>query len=379
MRKIVATGAAFLALTSPILAQEAKPIEPETLGVEKAIKPGPNVFTLDQSWDGSSKINVLGADDLSIKGNIGVGLIGQMVLSADGSKLYTSSVYAKRITYGPQEAIVHEWDVATLSPLREFNVSEKMAMVEPQPVMLALADAEKYLLVQDATPATSINVIDLAKGAPIAEIPTPGCWGAIPTTGTSFLTVCGDGSMKTFSFAADGSFGAPKSGAGIFDADADALFTNPARVGDDFYFASFKGNLYHVTVKDGVPALADKFSLVTGSEGWAPGGSEVITYHAGTGIAFVLMHSGAAEGSHKNAAEEIWAVDLKTKEVLYRSVAHHENSLTVSKSSPPVLFGTTEEGELNRYEVHPEARSAAKFAGSIEEMGTFLGLVLTSQ
>lgn len=384
MKRLTVTGWACLGLAQLALAGAAvaaDPIPPETLTVEAAIAPGENVFSLDQSWSGASRINVLGADDLAMKGNITPGLQAQMALSPDGKTLYTVSNYPKRIVFGPTESAVQEWDVATLSLKREILLPPKVVMVEPQPSMLSLVDDGKYLLVMNATPATSVAVVDLAKGAPVAEIPTPGCWGAIPqASGPAFLTLCGDGSMKVFGFAPDGSSQPAKVTTGVFDPDKDALFTNPARDGDDLLFMSFGGNLVRVTLKDGTATKGEAFPITEGTEGWAPGGSEVIAYHPGTGVAFVLMHPDAQEGSHKDAAQEIWAVDVAGKKLLYRSVAEEESSITVSKSSPPVLFLASDENStITRYEVDPEAKSAAKLAGEAEDMGDFVGLVLTSQ
>lgn len=382
MQRLTMIGLVGLGLGCAQAALAQTAVAPEDLTVEASIPPGENVFSLDQSWRGTSRINVLAAEDLKNKGNITPGLQAQMALTADGKTLYTLSNYPRRIVFGPTESVIQEWDVATLSLKREIAVEPKVAMVEPQPAMLAFADGEKYLLAQNATPAASVTVIDLAKGAPIAEIPTPGCWGAIPAaSGPSFLALCGDGSMQTYAFAADGSFSEPKNADGIFDPDGDALFTNPARAGEDLLFASFKGNIHRVSVKDGAPALVDKFSIVEGVPGdWAPGGSEVIAYHPETDTIFVLMHPDAAEGSHKDGAKEIWAVDLSDKKVLYRSVAEDEKSIAVSRSAPPVLFlGSDDTSSVTRYEVDPEARSAAKLTATAEKMGEFVGLVLTSQ
>ncbi|PZQ49913.1 MAG: hypothetical protein DI556_10700 [Rhodovulum sulfidophilum] len=379
MKRLTVIGCVGLGLAQAAFAQD--PIEPETLTVEATIAPGPNVFSLDQSWSGASKINVLAGEDLTNKGNITPGLQAQMALSADGKTLYTMSNYPKRIISGPTESVVAEWDVDTLSLKREIIVPSKAAMVESQPAMLSLADGEKYLLVQNATPATSVTVVDLAAGAPIAEVPTPGCWGAIPAaTGMSFLSLCGDGSLQVSAVAADGAIAEPVKVAGVFDPDADALFTNPARAGDDLLFASFGGNITRVTFKDGAATVAETFPMGPGVEGWAPGGSEVIAYHPETGVAFVLMHPDAAEGSHKDPAKEIWAIDVAGKTLLYRSVAHDEKSIAVSKSSPPVLFtASDDEATVNRYEVDPEAKSAAKLTATAEDMGGFVALVATSQ
>lgn len=379
MKRITVIGCLSLALAQAAVAQE--PLEPETLTVEAQIPAGPNVFSLDQAWGGASRINVLGAGDLSMKGNITPGLQAQIAVSRDGATLYTTSNYPKRIVSGPTETVVAEWDVATLSLKREIIIPPKAAMVEPQPAMLALTQDEKYLLVQNATPAASVTVVDLAAGKPLAEVPTPGCWGAIPAaSGTSFLSLCGDGSLQVSSFAADGTVAKPKATPDAFDPDKDALFTNPARAGDDLLFASFGGSLYRVTLKDGTATPGEKFSFTEGMGDWAPGGSEVIGYHEGTGVAFVLMHSGAAEGSHKDPAEEIWAIDVAGKKVLYRSPAEHQKSIAVTKSSPPVLFlANDDDGVVTRYEVDPEAKSAAKLTATAEKMGNFVGLVATAE
>jgi methylamine dehydrogenase heavy chain len=379
MKRLALIGCACLGLVPAARAQD--PIEPETLTVELAISPGPNVFSVDQNWSGASRINVLSADDLSNKGNITPGLQVQAVLSGDGATLYTTSNYPERIVFGPTVTVLHEWDVATLSLKREIEIPAKSAMVETQLAMLSLVDDGKYVLVQNATPATSVTVVDLAAGAVLAEVPTPGCWGAIPVaTGAAFLTLCGDGSMAVHRFAPDGAASAAFRLADAFDPDFDPLFTNPAQAGENLYFVSFNGNIVHVTFSDTAAEVAGAFPITEGIEDWAPGGSEVIAYHAGTGVAFVLMHSGAADGSHKDAAEEIWAVDIAGQSVLYRSVANHERSITVTHSSPPVVFAASDDtSTVYRYEVDPDARSAAKLAGIAPGMGTFVALVLTSE
>ena len=360
----------------------AEEFKPEILTVEETIAPGANLLVLDQSSDGQSVVNVLAADKLTPKGLIGIGLEAQAALTADGKTLYTASLYRKRISYGPQEAVIHEYNLDTLGIVQEIIISEKMAMVEAQPTVFALTAEEEYLLVQNATPATSVSIVDLKAGAQIGEVPTPGCWAVIPAdTGPRFSTLCGDGSIQTFAFGADGSYEKTRRGEQIFDVDEDALFANPVRVGSDLVFASFHGDLYRVTFSDGEAELLDTFSLTEEIEGdWAPGGSEVIAYHAESGIAFVLMHSDAEEGSHKNSAEEIWAVDLEEEKVLSRSEAHQENTITVSKSSPPVIYAAdNDDGIVYRYIVDPDADYAAKLSGEMDSVGADIMLLITSE
>lgn len=353
MKTTTAAIVALAALSGTAFAQDAAPIAPETLTVKETIDEGPNVFVLDQAWNGSSSVNVLGADDFAMKGNVGPGTVAQMVLAADGKTLYTTSVFFERYTYGPTTAVFHEWDVPTLSVRREFEISNRMAQVETQSALLTLTADGAYALAQNATPASSISVIDIAAGAQIAEIPTPGCWGTFPaTSGLKFTTICGDGTFQSYSFAADGTYGEPAKSDLIFDADTDAIFTNGVRVGETLAYVSYTGNIYIIDDSGDAPVLADKFSITDGVLGhWAPSGSELIAYNAPSNLAFVLMHPGAYDGSHKDPAQEIWTVDMGTKTVVGRSPAHHENTLAVTQTEEPMLYGGSDEGDVFLYTV----------------------------
>lgn len=380
MRAIGLCSAALAGLAASAAAEGE--FVPETLTIEERIAPGPNVFVLDQAWSGPSRINVLGAADFAMKGNLTPGTTTQMALSADGRTLYTASVYMKRMVYGPLEAVVHEFDVDTLGIKREIAISEKLAQVESQPGLLALSADEAYLLAQNATPATSVSVVDLAAGKQIAEIPIPGCWTIEPaTTGRKFTTLCGDGKLRSYTFEPDGSFSEPAASAPIFDADKDALFSNAVRYEGDLLFASFKGDIYRVSDAEAAPKLVEIIPVAAGVEGaWAPGGSEVIAVSPAHGVAFLLMHSGAEDGSHKNGAEEIWAFDLAAKKLLYRSVANAENSITVTRGESPVIYATSAETNvLHRYEVDPEAKFAAKHVSAGEGFGSFLAYVVAQE
>ncbi len=229
MQALGITLGAMLGVLSVGIAQASETFVPEVLTVEKAIKPGANVFVLDQSWKGASRINVLSADDLEHKGILSVGITGQMVYSKDRKTAYAMSAYATRITYGPTEAVLQEFDVDTLTLKREVIIPEKMAQVAPSSAVLALSGDERFAFVQNATPATSVTVVDLQAGKFLTEIPTPGCFGIFPTpAGSRFTTVCGDGTLATFEVKANGEASAPARSAKLFDPDADACSSCPS-------------------------------------------------------------------------------------------------------------------------------------------------------
>lgn len=362
---------AMLSLLTVGIAQASENFVPEVLTVEKSIQPGANVFVLDQNWEGPSKVNVLSADDLSHKGILSAGITGQMVFSKDFKTAYVISAFATRITYGPTEAVLQEYDVDTLSLKREIILSDKMAQVAPSSAILQLSGNGKLAFVQYATPATSVGVVNLETGTVVAEVPTPGCFGVFPAAeGQRFSALCGDGTVASWDVSLNGEFSAPLRSEKVFDPDEDALFVVPERIGKDLVFPSFKGNLYRISDSGKAPKLVDKFSVVEGIEGdWAPGGVDVTAYNPAHNVLFLTMHSGAEEGTHKNGAEEVWAVDMKRKEVLYRSVVPHLASISVSSGKEPVLFGLTEDSTLVRYEIDPKARFAAKPTNTLEGVG----------
>ena len=361
-------------------AQADEGFVPETLTVEQHIKPGDNLFVLDQNWKGPSRVNVLSGDDLSNKGIVSMGVVGQMVLSQDRKPVWTTSIYAKRIMYGPQEAVLQEFDVDTLSLKREIPIAVKMAQTAPYSSMLRLNADENYMLVQNATPASSVTVVDLTAGRQIAEIPTPGCWGVYPApTGLKFSMLCGDGTAATVEFRPTGIFFPAQRSAKFFDVDSDPLFMHAERAGKDLLFTSFNGNLYRLSDEGASLKLRDKVSVTAGVPGdWAPGGFQVSAWNPANGVLFLAMHPDAKEGSHKEAATEVWAWDLKRQKLMYRSVVEEPVSITVTPGKHPVLFGIGEEGLVTRYEVDPEARFAARLTRKVEDVGEFTLLGTTS-
>lgn len=371
MKALGITLGAMLSVLTVGIAQASETFVPEVLTVEKAIKPGANVFVLDQSWSGPTRINVLSADDLEHKGILAAGLIGQMAFSKDHKTAYTISAYAKRITYGPTEAVLQEFDVDTLSVKREILLPEKMAQVAPSNAILNLSADGKLAFVQNATPATSVTVVNLEEGKVVAEVPTPGCFGTFPAaSGQRFSSLCGDGTMVSFDVNGKGESSAPLRSAKLFDPDQDALFIVPKRVGKDLLFPSFKGNLYRIADSGKAPRLVEKYEVTKGIEGdWAPGGVDVLAYNAAHDVAFLTMHPDASEGTHKDYSQEIWAYSLKNKQVMYRSVAEGVSSLAVTSGKEPVLFGLVEDTELVRYEVDPTARFAVKPTRTVEDIG----------
>lgn len=330
------------------LAQEE--VAPETLTVQERIPEGPHFYVMDFGINGSSPIYVLNADDLSLVGSIGTGTFATMTMSPDKSTLYSASTYLRRYTYGEAEGVVHAWDPQTLLAKQEFTVSPKLAQALSQRGTLNVSADGDFLLVQNATPATSITIADAVEGRELGEIPTPGCWTAYPSVeGTAFTTLCGDGTIAKYTYDASGAAGEPAKSEKIFDADADPLYGDAMRVDGKLVYVSYGGTLYVVDDSGDVPVL-DR-TIPFAEENWAPGGYNLMAYSEPLNTLFVLMHSNPSDGSHKAPAEEIWAIDMGTDTVVGRSGAHHEASIAISGGESPVLVAIDHLGGVHRYEV----------------------------
>lgn len=332
-----------------VLAQETD-VQPETLAVEARISEGNHIYLMDMGISGPSSISVLNADDLSLEGNMGSGTFSQMLMTPGAKSLYTGSIYMKRFTRGPIEAVVEEFDPETLNVKREIVVSDKMAQTLSQRGALNLSADGNYMLVQNATPATSVNVVDMAAGKDLVEVPTPGCWTAYPATeGLAFTTICGDGTLVKYTVSADGKVSDPAPSDKIFDASTSPIFGNAVRVDGLLTYVSYDGKLLLVDDSGDKPVLSKTVEFAV--DGWAPGGYNLMAYHEASKTLFVTMHSNATDGSHKSPAEEIWAINMATDKVVGRSEAHGESNIAVSAGDAPQLVGVDHLGGVHRYDV----------------------------
>ena len=347
------------------------PYGPQHLTVKAAIDPGPNVFTTSVGDAGAGSINVFSATDLKFKGNMTTGSMGQTLIARDGKTAYTTSVYLKRISYGDPEFILQVYDVATLSPTKEIPLPPKLAMVGAQEPMLAQSADGRLVYVQNATPATSITVVDVTVGKVTGEIPAPGCYGIYPSLeGHKFSAICGDGTFASFTLNAEATSAERSQSKKIFDVDKDPIFVPTARVGTDFVFISFHGNIYRVADNGPAIKLVETYSVTAGVDpGWAPGGAQLITYNKANDVLFIGMHPNAKEGSHKTPAKEIWAYNLRTKKLLYRSPVDDVLALTASDAPVPVIYAGKAK-VLFRLEVDPDAKFALKKSHEAYNPGT---------
>lgn len=348
-------AAVLLAGAAPAHAQQGE-LQPEEITNAK-IAPGTEmVFSVDLSLSHSvdGRAYVMDAKTLKPIGIIGTSMFGMVHVPQNSKDIYVATTHQSRTTRGDRLDLVEIYSGEDLTFKEEIPISTNRAQALNYRSLLQPSTDLKYLYIQNATPATSITVVDLTAKKQIGDIPNPGCYGILPAakTATRIATLCGDGTIGTIDVKADGT-GEMKPSEVLFDPDKDAIFTTGYRWGENWVLPSYAGNIYVINVDGDTAKIVDKIEVSKGVEGdWRPGGYQPLTVHDKNGIAYVLMHSKGTEGSHKNPAEEIWAVDLKEKKVIGRSKSVPAIALTVNQGDSPALFAIDGlKAEMVRYEL----------------------------
>ncbi len=363
-------GLALTFLALGITAGAADDLKVETPGVA-ALAPGmKRVYVADavlpHMVDG--RIYLLDGADLKLKGMLEMGFAGMMVAAPDRHRVYVATTFYERLTRGKRTDVVQVFDDQTLKIVDEVVIPSRRAQALTYRSLFQRSSDGNLLLLQDATPATSVTAIELSSKRQL-EMPTPGCYGIYPamTRPLRFTTLCGDGTMGTYTIAANLRSADRKTGSKLFDPDADPLFLHAERDGDTYLFLSFKGKLVRASLEGETAAIAETLDVAAaGPAGWAPGGYQPFAVDAKAGIAYLLMHGDAQDGGHKNPSAEIWAYDLRNKRLAVRSPITNLTSLTLSAADPTTLFGINPvDSKVVRLTVDAQTRNLAP-AGEIK-------------
>ena len=327
----------------------AEDLKPEEITVARVPANMKRVYVLDpvlpHMVDG--RVYVLDAKDLALKGMMEAGFSGMMAAAPGKKRVYVAATFYERLTRGARTDVIQVFDDETLKVVDEIPVPVLRAQALPYRNLFQLNSDNSLILVQNATPATSVTVVDIASKKNF-EAQGPGCYGIYPALANPlrFATLCGDGAATTYTISADRNSAQMKSSAKFFDPQNDPLYTHAERSRDGYVFITYSGKVMQLAV-DGDTAVAQSIGdVAAGEQGWAPGGLQPFAVDAKAGIAYVLMHDHAVEGSHKAPSVQIWAYDLAARAVIARSPVAGLIGVTLSPSDPTKLFGI--DGVTNR-------------------------------
>ena len=315
------------------------------------------------------KLLIIDGASLKLEGMVGTAYVAHTALSPDRSEIYVATTYYARLNRGERFDQIDVYDALTLKLKTEIALPGKRALALAYKGLIRSSANGRFIFVQNATPASSVSIVDRSAGKFVTEVATPGCWAIYTPASVSdrFSSLCGDGTMLTVVLDDKGNVVGRKKSAAFFDPDDDALFVSGERVGDRYYFASFKGHLQPVDIGGDVALAAPRWSLLAAADAkgrWRPGGYQLMAVHEQSGMLYVGMHKNGAEGSHKNPADEIWAYDLASGKRIARSPAAGTTTLAVTQGAAPRLLafdGT--KAMLNAFNATPQ-QGRMKFIAS---------------
>lgn len=376
----VLVGSCFLAAS---LAAAAKPpaapaaskppLPEEEIKVERLAPPdGFRLYVADPAFPhmADGRMHILDGRSQRYLGMLSTGFGALSTVTPDKKSILVVTTYHAKLSRGPRTDVVEVHDTETLELKAEIDIPPKRAQAIPYRSMLATSPDSRFLYIQNATPATSVSVVDLQEKKFIGEIQTPGCWSIHPwADGTRFSTICGDGTLQTIKLDESGKYVSRSRSAKFFDPDQDPIFVQPETWGEQRYFVSFNSTIYPVRLTGEEPSFDKPWSLLDAKDkkqGWRPGGYQMLAVHRASGVMFVGMHDHGYEGSHKNPAKEIWAVDLATKKRIARLPGSSAVALVAGQGSDARLFAL--DGEKNAVQMRAIKPGYPK-AGRIEGIG----------
>lgn len=341
--------------------QAAKPVpaelQPETLSTSTiAARHTARVYVADVaiSHISDGRIRVYDALDGRFLGMVSTAYAGNFALADQRDELYVATTHLSRSTRGDRTDVLEVHDTQSLGFKYEVLLPPKRAQALNYRGLVRATGNGKFVLVQNATPATSITVVDLAGRKVAAEVPTPGCWGVMPaaTHGQRFSMLCGDGTVATVTLDDNGQAIDRQVTGKLFDGDADAWFHHAEQVGDRYWFLSFHGRITELNLGGAVAQVKATHDMVAGADkkaGWRPGGYQNFAVDPSGRYLVAGMHPQGAEGSHKRPAAKLWVYDLQAGKRSAVLPGAAVLSLTFSQNGQRLMALDGEKGALHSW------------------------------
>lgn len=318
------TGVVAGSLAVPAFA-ETIVAEAEEATVNTLEPPKTGWFFVKGGW-GSAGSSIFDSATGKMIGMIATGRDSDMAIDPVGKVYYVAETIWTKGNRGTRQDLVAIYDAKTLKLLTEIPTPGRL-IIGGLKTNFVLSDDGKTAYDYNFDPASSVNVIDLAKRKFVRAIELPGCANLIPNPGVGFSSLCADGTLATI--AVKGASQEITRTEPFFDAAADPIFANFAydRKKKQAVFLSYTGMVRTAAIS-AKPVVSEPFSIQQAAGlraadtkpldiAWFPGGSQVMALHRPTSTLYVLMHMGEY-WTHKQGGDEIWALDLASKKVTKR-------------------------------------------------------------
>lgn len=350
-------------------------LEPETLGRVNSLprEPDPHwlwVYDMVYDYMTDGRASLIDGDTGRFLGMLNTGYsFTQLSLPKHYREIYSAETYYSRYTRGIRNDVVSIYSPTTLAPIAEIDIPDKRGSTIPTPHNAVLTDDDRFLLVFNLTPATSISVIDLKTRSFVDEIETPGCSLIYPTGKRRFFSLCGDGSLLDILIDDDGKLLSAARAAKFFDPETDPISEKGVRLNSTWYFVSFEGYLHELTFDGKTPSFATPWSLISESEReqtWRVGGTKHLAVHKRRGLLYSIVHQGGGQETRKDPGKAIWVYDLAARKRTDTIIPKHPTGLVeITQDDQPLLF--TADVARNAVDVYDG--TSGEFLRSVENIG----------
>lgn len=328
-----AMAGSLATMNAAVASAEAVVPEAEEPGVMTMEPPKPTWFFVRGGW-GSAGTSIFDAGTGKMVGMIATSRDSDLGIDPAGKFYFVAETIWSKVNRGTRQDLVSVYDSKTLKLLGEIPTPGRL-IVGGFSTNFVLTDDGKTAYDYNFDPASSVNIIDLAKRKFVRAIELPGCAGMIPNPGVGFSSLCADGTIATV--AIKGATQDITRTEPFFDAAADPIWSNTVydRRKKQVVMLSYTGMVRTATVgakvEVGAPFSIQEAGGMRAADvkpldiAWYPGGMQPMALHRPTGVLWVLMHKGEY-WSHKEGAEEIWGIDLAAKKVVKRYPVEDEPS-----------------------------------------------------
>ena len=304
--------------------------------------------------DGRAIIFDPAAPDRAYKGMVPVGQWGAILSAQTKPEIYVAETFYSRLIRGERTDAITIWDKATLEPKGEVILpGGKRGLFVTHRNSFQLTNDEKWALVFNFTPASSVTVVDLESRKVLSTVDLPGCTLIYPTGSRGFSSLCADGTMLSVALDGAGQPTSTVSTAAFNDIDNDPVFMTPARVGTTAWFVTFKGTIRQLDLAGSAARDRGAFALPheKSADGeWRPGGWQVITADA-AGRLYVLMNPKGRDGQEKSGGSEVWIIDPATRQRTARLLLKNPAvSIEATARGPALLIAARHDGNLDVYD-----------------------------
>lgn len=239
-----------------------------------------------------------------------------MTFSPRRREIYVIDPVYSRGHRGERKDWVTIYDATTLKVLGEVEIPPRSASIGHGYQTAAVLDDERFLVIFNQDPSSSVSVVDLETRQFVDEIVVGGCALVYPTGGSQFGALCGNGTAVEVELDATGHKARATHSEKFFDTIADPLTEKGVRDGARWLFTSFEGKLHVVDFSGEQPVAATPWPLVSESEhaeGWRIGGMQHLAIHRAMRRLYSITHEAKGPGSHKEPGTAIWVYDIDKK------------------------------------------------------------------